>query len=184
MVESVTTVAVPWQRRHAREFLEKLRGQRNSGDSISNSREFQSAGDSFVGSPWNSAGGSANWLRDTTPGLKGPCGSGLRTRYGAAANADAAFLARPAAAEAAPTLDRNFGRWTTGSEVHRAPRRCWWTALRSKKAVNLEAAELFGGGVNAFSRYENGKTKPPLALVKLLKVLDRHPELLNEVRSA
>jgi len=25
-----------------------------------------------------------------------------------------------------------------------------------------------GGGVNAFSRYENGKTKPPLALVKLL----------------
>lgn len=45
-----------------------------------------------------------------------------------------------------------------------------------------EAAELFGGGVNAFSRYENGKTKPPLALVQLLKVLDRHPELLNEVR--
>lgn len=34
-----------------------------------------------------------------------------------------------------------------------------------------EAAEIFGGGVNAFSRYENGKTKPPLALVKLLKVL-------------
>ncbi|MGB4336010.1 MAG: type II toxin-antitoxin system MqsA family antitoxin [Chromatiaceae bacterium] len=31
-----------------------------------------------------------------------------------------------------------------------------------------EAAELFGGGVNAFSRYENGKTKPPLALVRLL----------------
>jgi HTH-type transcriptional regulator / antitoxin MqsA len=45
-----------------------------------------------------------------------------------------------------------------------------------------EAAEIFGGGVNAFSRYENGKTKPPLALVKLLKVLDRHPDLLNEVR--
>ncbi|MFI3190220.1 antitoxin [Crenothrix sp. D3] len=45
-----------------------------------------------------------------------------------------------------------------------------------------EAAEIFGGGVNAFSRYETGKTKPPLALVKLLKVLDRHPELLDEVR--
>jgi HTH-type transcriptional regulator / antitoxin MqsA len=45
-----------------------------------------------------------------------------------------------------------------------------------------EAGEIFGGGVNAFSRYENGKTKPPLALVKLLKVLDRHPDLLNEVR--
>jgi HTH-type transcriptional regulator/antitoxin MqsA len=47
-----------------------------------------------------------------------------------------------------------------------------------------EAAEIFGGGVNAFSRYENGKTKPPLALVKLLKVLDVHPDLLNEVRTA
>jgi HTH-type transcriptional regulator / antitoxin MqsA len=47
-----------------------------------------------------------------------------------------------------------------------------------------QAAELFGGGVNAFSRYENGKTKPPLALVKLLKLLDRHPDLLNEIRTA
>lgn len=46
-----------------------------------------------------------------------------------------------------------------------------------------EAADIFGGGANAFSRYETGKTKPSLALVKLLKVLDRHPELLNEVRS-
>lgn len=55
-----------------------------------------------------------------------------------------------------------------------------------RKKLNLgqrEAAEIFGGGVNAFSRYENGKTKPPLALVKLLKVLDRHPDLMNEVRS-
>ncbi len=47
-----------------------------------------------------------------------------------------------------------------------------------------EAAEIFGGGINAFSRYENGKTKPPLALVKLFKLLDRHPDLLIEVRAA
>lgn len=47
-----------------------------------------------------------------------------------------------------------------------------------------EAAEIFGGGINAFSRYENGKTKPPLALVKLLQVLDRHPELLGEIRTS
>lgn len=47
-----------------------------------------------------------------------------------------------------------------------------------------EAAEIFGGGINAFSRYENGKTKPPLALVKLFKLLDRHPDLLTEVRAA
>ena len=58
-------------------------------------------------------------------------------------------------------------------------------AVRKKLALDQrEAAEIFGGGVNAFSRYENGKTKPPLALVKLLKVLDRHPDLLEEVRAA
>jgi HTH-type transcriptional regulator/antitoxin MqsA len=54
-----------------------------------------------------------------------------------------------------------------------------------RKKLNLnqgEAGEIFGGGVNAFSRYETGTTKPPLALVKLFKVLDRHPELLNEIR--
>lgn len=57
--------------------------------------------------------------------------------------------------------------------------------VRKKLALDQrEAAEIFGGGVNAFSRYENGKTKPPLALVKLLKVLDRHPDLLNEVRTS
>lgn len=59
------------------------------------------------------------------------------------------------------------------------------TNVRKKLDLDQrEAAEIFGGGVNAFSRYENGKTKPPLALVKLLKVLDRHPDLLNEVRAA
>lgn len=47
-----------------------------------------------------------------------------------------------------------------------------------------EAAQIFGGGVNAFSRYENGKTRPPLALVKLFKVLERHPDLLSEIKSA
>lgn len=57
-------------------------------------------------------------------------------------------------------------------------------SVRKKlKLDQREAAEIFGGGANAFSRYENGKTKPPLALVKLLKVLDRHPDLLSEVRA-
>ena len=57
--------------------------------------------------------------------------------------------------------------------------------VRKKLALDQqEAAEIFGGGVNAFSRYENGRTRPPLALVKLLKVLDRHPDLLSEVRAS
>lgn len=58
-------------------------------------------------------------------------------------------------------------------------------SVRRKLALDQrEAAEIFGGGVNAFSRYENGKTKPPLALVKLLKVLERHPDLLAEIKTA
>lgn len=57
--------------------------------------------------------------------------------------------------------------------------------VKVRKKLSLDqkqAAELFGGGVNAFSRYETGKTKPPLALVQLLKLLDRHPEQLEELR--
>jgi len=54
--------------------------------------------------------------------------------------------------------------------------------VRKKLALDQrQAAAIFGGGVNAFSRYENGKTKPPLALVKLFMLLDRHPHLLSEV---
>lgn len=58
--------------------------------------------------------------------------------------------------------------------------------MNVRKKLDLdqrEAAEIFGGGINAFSRYENGKTKPPLALVKLFRLLDRHPDLLDEVRA-
>jgi len=57
--------------------------------------------------------------------------------------------------------------------------------VSTRKKLKLdqkEAAEIFGGGVNAFSRYENGKTKPPVSLVLLLKLLHTHPELLTEIR--
>ncbi len=55
---------------------------------------------------------------------------------------------------------------------------------RKLKLDQREAAAIFGGGVNAFSRYETGKTKPPLALIKLLKLLNHHPELLEEIKAA
>ena len=54
-----------------------------------------------------------------------------------------------------------------------------------RKKLNLgqkEAGKLLGGGANAFSRYETGKTPPPVPLVKLLRILDSHPELLPMVR--
>ncbi|WP_323016842.1 type II toxin-antitoxin system MqsA family antitoxin [Castellaniella sp.] len=58
------------------------------------------------------------------------------------------------------------------------------TTVRKKLGLGQnEAARLFGGGVNAFSRYESGKTRPPLALVQLFKLLDRHPGLLDEIRA-
>jgi HTH-type transcriptional regulator/antitoxin MqsA len=56
---------------------------------------------------------------------------------------------------------------------------------RVRKKLRLgqkEAGEIFGGGVNAFSRYETGKTPPPVPLVKLLRILDEHPDLLPLAR--
>ena len=44
-----------------------------------------------------------------------------------------------------------------------------------------QAAAIFGGGVNAFSRYERGEVEPATATLKLLQLLDKHPELLQEV---
>lgn len=43
------------------------------------------------------------------------------------------------------------------------------------------AADLFGGGINAFSEYERGKTQPSKSTMLLLKLLDKHPELLKEI---
>jgi HTH-type transcriptional regulator / antitoxin MqsA len=58
------------------------------------------------------------------------------------------------------------------------------TNVRKKLGLDQqEASTLFGGGVNAFSRYETGKTKPPLALVRLFQLLDLRPDLLNEIKT-
>lgn len=57
-------------------------------------------------------------------------------------------------------------------------------SVRKKLDLNQqEAGQIFGGGVNAFSRYESGKAKPPVALIKLLKLLDHHPDLLEEIKA-
>lgn len=56
--------------------------------------------------------------------------------------------------------------------------------VRIRKKLKLSqrrAAEITGGGVNAFSRYENGKAKPVAAVVNLFRILDKHPELINEI---
>lgn len=56
--------------------------------------------------------------------------------------------------------------------------------VRIRKKLGLsqrKAAELTGGGVNAFSRYENGKAKPVPAVINLFRLLDKHPELIDEI---
>lgn len=52
------------------------------------------------------------------------------------------------------------------------------------KLDQRQAAEIFGGGANAFSRYETGRVAPPKPLVLLFKALDRHPELFDELIQA
>lgn len=51
--------------------------------------------------------------------------------------------------------------------------------LRLRQA---DAGRLFGGGATAFSEYERGKTQPHKSTVLLLKLLNKHPELLAEIR--
>ena len=57
------------------------------------------------------------------------------------------------------------------------------TVRKKLELDQRQAAVIFGGGANAFSRYENGRTKPPLALVQLFTILDRHPELIVELKA-
>ncbi len=86
-----------------------------------------------------------------------------------------------AASERTGTLMLEFNRQVNATRVDPG----FIVRVRKKLALDQrEAGEIFGGGANAFSRYENGRTRPPLALVKLLKVLDRHPDLLAEIRTA
>lgn len=54
--------------------------------------------------------------------------------------------------------------------------------IREKlKLTQLNASKIFGGGVNAFSRYERGETPIPKSLSQLLLILKNHPKLLNEI---
>lgn len=49
------------------------------------------------------------------------------------------------------------------------------------KLNQKEASRLFGGGINAFNRYENGVTPIPKPLSMLLTILEKHPSQLDEL---
>jgi putative zinc finger/helix-turn-helix YgiT family protein len=46
-----------------------------------------------------------------------------------------------------------------------------------------EAAQLFGGGRNAFSKYERGEVAQSVAMDRLIRLCLSHPELLKELPS-
>ena len=52
---------------------------------------------------------------------------------------------------------------------------------KNLKLTQTELSKVVGIGKVAFSRYERGETRPPGPLVKLLKLVERHPDLLAEM---
>jgi HTH-type transcriptional regulator/antitoxin MqsA len=55
--------------------------------------------------------------------------------------------------------------------------------IRRKLGLSqVAAARLTGGGHNAFSRYERGEAAPLQAVVNLFRLLDKHPELLKDLK--
>jgi len=64
----------------------------------------------------------------------------------------------------------------------RAAERSEIRRIRKKlRLTQTMAAKITGGGHNAFSRYERGESAPLPAVMNLLRLLDRHPELLREL---
>ena len=58
---------------------------------------------------------------------------------------------------------------------------------RIRKRIGLSqraAGALLGGGVHAFHKYEKGEQSVSEVMANLLRLLDRHPELLQELRAA
>jgi len=54
--------------------------------------------------------------------------------------------------------------------------------IRKKlKLTQQKTAEICGGGPNAFSRYERGEATPMRSTSNLLRLLNNHPQLLNEI---
>jgi HTH-type transcriptional regulator/antitoxin MqsA len=57
--------------------------------------------------------------------------------------------------------------------------------IRKKLGINqAEASKITGGGHNAFSRYETGKVTPTAAVINLFRVLEKHPEELDQLKRA
>jgi HTH-type transcriptional regulator / antitoxin MqsA len=67
------------------------------------------------------------------------------------------------------------------AEVDEAERKLLLRVREKLQLTQRQAARLTGGGHNAFSRYERGEAQPLPAVVNLFRLLDKHPELVNEL---
>ena len=65
------------------------------------------------------------------------------------------------------------GRLTTGDILR---------IRRKLKLTQKEAGELIGGGPNAFCRYETGRSYPARGTENFLRLLDRHPQFVEELQ--
>lgn len=57
--------------------------------------------------------------------------------------------------------------------------------LALRKSLGLsqrDASEVFGGGANAFSKYERGEVAQSVAMDRLLRLVARYPLLLDDLR--
>jgi HTH-type transcriptional regulator/antitoxin MqsA len=63
----------------------------------------------------------------------------------------------------------------TGEEIVR---------IREKLGLTQrQAAALFGGGTNAFSKYERGDVTQSVAMDRLMRMVDAHPDYLSELQA-
>lgn len=56
------------------------------------------------------------------------------------------------------------------------------TVRKQLKLTQKQASAIFGGGINAFNRYEHGKLPVPKPLSLLLQILRNHPNQLKEIK--
>jgi HTH-type transcriptional regulator/antitoxin MqsA len=56
------------------------------------------------------------------------------------------------------------------------------TVREELKITQQQATAIFGGGHNAFYRYEKGQEAVPQPLLILMQLLQKHPELFYQIK--
>lgn len=58
-----------------------------------------------------------------------------------------------------------------------------YSIRRQLGLTQAQAAQVFGGGRNAFSKYERGEVVQSVPMDKLLRLVARNPQLLSELKN-